>query len=254
MQRKAAAYISLSFLSFCFFTVLFQTTVHAATLPPLPSPSAQIADIVASPPKVDDSPMPTAILLTSSSTGDAASAPTQPPSPSPIIVQDRPALIAVPTLTPAPSHPQQTPDPTAAPIPSPSVIFTGSNTNFTIGGQAVSAVAPTPTQTPIPTVPPAAASSTTDIPSLFSKYSNEYHVDENELKKIAQCESGFNTNSNNSGLYLGMFQFASSSWSSVRTSMGLDPNPGLRTNAEEAIKTAAYMLAHGGQNAWPNCK
>jgi soluble lytic murein transglycosylase-like protein len=85
-------------------------------------------------------------------------------------------------------------------------------------------------------------------------YSDQYHVDENELKKIAQCESGFNPNSNNSGLYLGMFQFAASSWSSARSRMGLDPNPDLRTNAEESIKTAAYMIANGGINAWPNCK
>jgi hypothetical protein len=35
--------------------------------------------------------------------------------------------------------------------------------------------------------------------------------------------------------------------------MGLDTNPDLRKNAEEAIRTAAYKILNGGRGAWPNC-
>lgn len=54
-------------------------------------------------------------------------------------------------------------------------------------------------------------------------------------------------------MYVGMYQFAAQTWQSTRTAMGLDPNPELRMNAEESIKTAAYKIANGGIQAWPNC-
>jgi len=50
-----------------------------------------------------------------------------------------------------------------------------------------------------------------------------------------------------------MFQFSASTWASVRGLMGLDPNPDLRENAEEAIHTTAFMLSRGEESAWPNC-
>lgn len=112
---------------------------------------------------------------------------------------------------------------------------------------------PTPTTT---LVTQSVITSPTDLGALFDKYSELYNIKdkEEELKKIAQCESGFHSNSNNNGLYLGMYQFAASSWISVRSTMGLDTNPDLRTNAEEAIKTASFMLSRGQENTWPNCK
>lgn len=107
---------------------------------------------------------------------------------------------------------------------------------------------PTSEPTPLPTTPAAS-----DLESLFEKYGNEFGVDKELLKKIAKCESGFNTNANNSGMYLGMFQFASQTWVANRNRMGLDSNPDLRTNAEEAIRTAAYIISKSGPGAWPNC-
>jgi soluble lytic murein transglycosylase-like protein len=113
-----------------------------------------------------------------------------------------------------------------------------------------------PTATPTPTAEPTPLPSTpapSDLESMFERYGNEYGVDKELLKKIAKCESGFNPNANNSGMYLGMFQFASQTWVANRNRMGLDSNPDLRTNAEEAIKTAAYVISKSGPGAWPNC-
>lgn len=119
-----------------------------------------------------------------------------------------------------------------------------------------------PTSTPFPTptsAPPTATPQPkptieviADLETLFTKYGDEYHVDKELLKKIAKCESGFNSQSD-TGLYAGMFQFASQTWISTRTLMGLDPNPDLRKNAEESIRTAAFMVSRGQQNAWPTC-
>jgi hypothetical protein len=35
--------------------------------------------------------------------------------------------------------------------------------------------------------------------------------------------------------------------------MGLNPDPELRFNAEEAIKTTAYKISRDGTGAWPVC-
>jgi hypothetical protein len=35
--------------------------------------------------------------------------------------------------------------------------------------------------------------------------------------------------------------------------MNLDPNPELRFNPEEAIKTAAFKISTVGFSPWPNC-
>jgi len=137
------------------------------------------------------------------------------------------------TITHTPTHvsPTITPSQTQTPTPSP-----------------IPTVTPTSTPTPQPTI-----AVVSDLESLFSKYAAMYHIDKELLKKIARCESGFNTNAINN-IYTGMFQFAERTWISVRNAMGLDSNPDLRKNAEEAIKTSAYMLSRGQQNAWPNCK
>jgi hypothetical protein len=50
-----------------------------------------------------------------------------------------------------------------------------------------------------------------------------------------------------------MYQFSASTWVSTRGAMDHDTDPALRFDANEAIKTAAFKIASGGQSAWKNC-
>lgn len=118
-------------------------------------------------------------------------------------------------------------------------------------------VTPTLTPTPIPSTPtpspaPPPVVAPADLDPLFSKYSSEYGVDKELLKRIAQCESHMNSGAVN-GDYGGMYQFATQSWISTRGAMGQNTDPSLRFNAEESIKTSAYKISKGGIGAWPNC-
>jgi soluble lytic murein transglycosylase-like protein len=89
---------------------------------------------------------------------------------------------------------------------------------------------------------------------LFERYGGQFNVPVPTLKKIAYCESGYNPGSlSRNHTYAGMFQFSASTWTSTRNAMGLDPNPELRLDAEQAILTAAYKIAAGGIHAWPTC-
>lgn len=147
---------------------------------------------------------------------------------------------AINTPTPTPSDtPSPTPTPKPSLTPRPSVT-----------------PKPTPSDTPIPTASPTPSvipsAQPYDAISLVSKYAQEYGVEERVLYTIGQCESGFNPTSVN-GPYGGVFQFHHSSWVSTRDSMGLDPNPDLRFNPEESIKTAAFKMARDGTGAWPAC-
>lgn len=120
---------------------------------------------------------------------------------------------------------------------------------------------PTPTSTPKPTSSPKPTPKPTSTPKvisapnledLFNKYSAEYGVSKDLLKKIAGCESGFNTTSVG-GDYAGMFQFSSGAWVSTRQKMGLSGDLSLRFNAEESIKTAAFKISQSGTSAWSAC-
>jgi soluble lytic murein transglycosylase-like protein len=91
-----------------------------------------------------------------------------------------------------------------------------------------------------------------ELETLFNKYGTQYNVSPGILRKIAACESGFNANAVN-GPFAGMFQFLASTWSANRNTMGLDPNPELRFNAEESIRTTAYKISKDGVGAWPVC-
>lgn len=91
-----------------------------------------------------------------------------------------------------------------------------------------------------------------DLESLFEKYSSEYKVDKNLLKRIADCESEFNPQAIN-GSYGGLYQFTTSTWAVTRKSMGMSEDEKERFNAEEAIRTAAFKISRGGLSAWPNC-
>jgi soluble lytic murein transglycosylase-like protein len=94
--------------------------------------------------------------------------------------------------------------------------------------------------------------SSEQIYNLIDKYGGEYHVNPNFIRKIAICESGFNPLAKRS-VYGGLFQFTSQTWSSYRRLMKLDPHPDLRFNAEEAIRTTAYILSINQAQNWPKC-
>lgn len=119
---------------------------------------------------------------------------------------------------------------------------------------------PTPTISPPPTITtsptltptPRLIFAPTHLDPLFSQYAAEYHVEKELLTRVAYCESRFNSEAVN-GNYVGLFQFASERWVAYRTQMGHDPNPDLRRNANESIKTAAYLIAKGKLYMWPTC-
>lgn len=109
-----------------------------------------------------------------------------------------------------------------------------------------------PAATPAPTRVPQPIPAPAELEQWFSTYAGAFGVNPDLLKTIARCESGFNPNSQG-GIYGGMFQYSASTWSSTRNAMGLDPDPDLRYNAEEAIKTSAWKISAGGIGAWPHC-
>jgi hypothetical protein len=91
-----------------------------------------------------------------------------------------------------------------------------------------------------------------EVHPYFHTYASQFNLDPGKLERIANCESHFHTTSD-TGTYGGMFQFSASTWRSTRNDMGLDPDPALRFNAEEAVRTAAFKISHGGLSAWPVC-
>jgi hypothetical protein len=93
-----------------------------------------------------------------------------------------------------------------------------------------------------------------EIDALIHRYAGELNLDPTILEHLAYCESHYHSDSiSSSGNYGGLFQFSVSTWISTRTAMKLDTNPGLRFNPEEATKTAAFKISHGGISAWPVC-
>ncbi len=98
------------------------------------------------------------------------------------------------------------------------------------------------------------ASAPADIQALIEMYASHYGADPEKMVVIAKCESGFRPDAvSPSGVYVGLYQFVSSTWVSNRNAMGLDPDPALRANAEESIKTAAFKMGRDGYGAWPVC-
>ena len=93
----------------------------------------------------------------------------------------------------------------------------------------------------------------TDVAMLIDTYAAQYGVSKDMMVLIAKCESGFRSNAV-SGPYAGIYQFVTSTWVSNRRAMGLDENPQLRFNAEEAVKTAAFKMSRDGFGAWPVCQ
>lgn len=174
--------------------------------------------------------------------------------------QISPTPFALSTHTPSPS-------PTSSPTPDPSLVLGKTEMSESAGQLEPS---PDPTTTPQPTLqrtispskaPATKAPQPTATPDIaapphlepvFDRYAAEYGVDKNLLKKVAKCESSFNAGAVN-GPYAGMYQYSESRWIENRQIMGLDPNPELRFNADEAIKTAAFFMVRGGITMWPNC-
>jgi soluble lytic murein transglycosylase-like protein len=87
---------------------------------------------------------------------------------------------------------------------------------------------------------------------IIEKYAKQYHVSKEVMIKIAKCESNFRPEAVN-GPYGGMYQFVTGTWVSNRNAMGENPDPGLRFDAEEAIKTTAFKISRDGTGAWPVC-
>jgi len=91
-----------------------------------------------------------------------------------------------------------------------------------------------------------------ELYSMVSQYAAKYGARVDIMLPIMQCESGFNPSAVN-GSFGGLFQFLSSTWISNRNAMGENPDPSLRFNAEESIKTAAFKMGRDGYGAWPAC-
>lgn len=132
-----------------------------------------------------------------------------------------------PTLIPS-QTPTLVPTPTESPTPSPTK---------------------EPTPTPLPTPSPIPPS---EINALIDRFAGQYAVDPNVLRHIAICESGFKPSAAN-GPYIGLFQFAKTTWKNLRREFGENIDDGLRFSAEESVQTAAYALSKGKKGLWPNC-
>lgn len=178
------------------------------------------------------------------------------------MVSPIPSARELPPVTPTPEPKIET---TPKPTKTPALPLTKSPTNtpqpktsevlgITVSSTPAPTIsAPTATPTSVTPTPTQVVVSAQEIDSYFEKYSREYNVDINLLRKIAVCESGYNTNSKSKHGYAGMFQFSESAWRGARNRMGHDANPDLRFNPEESIKTAAFKISRDGTGAWPAC-
>jgi hypothetical protein len=151
------------------------------------------------------------------------------PKAKPKVLSENVEMTIAPTVTPIPTDsPTPTPGPTKTPKPT-----------------------PVPTKTPTPVPVPAGASSL-EINGFIDRFSSQYSVDPNVLRHMALCESGFNSSAVN-GNYVGLYQFAPTTWKNIRKEMGEDENKDLRFSAEESVQTAAYAFSKGKTGIWPNC-
>jgi len=139
-------------------------------------------------------------------------------------------VLAVATVVPSPTD-------TATPTPSPTPT-------------AIPTLKPTPKPTPTPVPQPTFSSE--QIYEFTNRFAGQYGVSPDVLRYIAICESGFRASAKNY-VYVGLYQFNAATWKNLRIKMGEDPNPALRSNAEEAVQTAAYALSIGDKTIWPNC-
>jgi|SRR3989344_2656027 len=104
----------------------------------------------------------------------------------------------------------------------------------------------------LPPAPPEVEVGRTQVDAWIEKYAGQYGVAAETLRYMAKCESTFNPKAVN-GPYGGIYQYSASSWGSNRKVMGENPNPDLRFDAQEAIKTTAFIVSTRGGGMWPNC-
>jgi hypothetical protein len=111
---------------------------------------------------------------------------------------------------------------------------------------------PRPTPKPTPTLKPQPKFTSQQIYEMTNKYAGVFGLDANVIRYIAICESGFNPLAHHY-IYAGLFQFSPGTWKAYREKMGEKTDIDLRYNAEDAVKTAAYILSLGGSQNWPLC-
>lgn len=112
---------------------------------------------------------------------------------------------------------------------------------------------PRPTRIPTPTPKPQPQFTSQQIYEFTNEFGGRYGVDPNILRHISLCESTFKPNAKNY-IYAGLFQFDTRTWQTYRRLMNENPDPDLRFNAKEAVKTAAFTISRVGTHLWPNCK
>jgi hypothetical protein len=132
-----------------------------------------------------------------------------------------------------------TPGPSPTDIPTPIPLPTSTPT-------------PKPTRIPTPTPKPQPEFTSEQIYKMIDGYSAQRGVNPNVIRYIAICESGFNPKAGRN-IYAGLFQYDGATWRSYRRMMGENPDPDLRYNAEEAIKTTVYIVSLNRLYLWPNC-
>jgi len=147
-----------------------------------------------------------------------------------VLITPEPDLASLPTVLPTI---------TVSPTASPTAILTLS---------PIASVTATPTPTIIPENP----YSSEEIHGFFKEYSEKYGLDVNYLRHVAVCESGFDALAINL-VYAGLFQFDTRTWETFRDLTNEDPDPDLRFDAREAVKTASYLISIGKTALWPNC-
>jgi hypothetical protein len=177
-----------------------------------------------------------------------------------IITGSNPAFVSptpTPTMAPSPTlsiTPTDTVTPTPSPTlePQPKADPPLAETNTTTPSPSPQPKADPPLAD-TPTPPPAGGSVTSQqLDEWFTKYSNHYSIDRQKLWNVAVCESNLRSDARN-GDYGGLFQFSTYTWKTTRRAMNMDPNPELRFNPEEAIRTAAFKMSTVGLSSWPNC-
>lgn len=144
---------------------------------------------------------------------------------------------------------EASPDPTQSPTPTGTPTESPSPTTKPTPKETPS---PTSTPTPATTPVPQPAFTSEQINGFIERFSAQYGVSPDILRHLALCESGFRYDAVNLSYY-GLYQFGPTTWKNIRKEMGEDTNIDLRTNAEEAVQTAAYVLHVNKAYIWPNC-